>query len=103
EAVAHYLAARQVPLVVDPVMVASSGARLLREDAVEALVSKLFRLATVVTPNKDEATALVGEGTSEWQAVGLVRLGARSAIVTGSGGADHFFDGETHLDIPVQH
>jgi hydroxymethylpyrimidine/phosphomethylpyrimidine kinase len=102
EAVAHYLSPRQVPLVVDPVMVASSGARLLRADAVDALVTKLFPLATVVTPNVAEATALAGPGTPHCLAEGLVRLGARAAIVTGSGsGFDHFFDGETHLDIPV--
>jgi hydroxymethylpyrimidine/phosphomethylpyrimidine kinase len=101
EAVAEVLDSRRVPLVVDPVLVASSGARLLREDAVETLVTKLFPLATVVTPNKDEADALVGPATPEVQAEGLVRLGARAAIVTGSGGADHFFDGETHVEIPV--
>ncbi len=40
-----------MPLVVDPVMVASSGAKLLEDDAVEVLVGRLFPLATVVTPN----------------------------------------------------
>ena len=44
-----------MPLVVDPVMVASSGAQLLEDDAVEALVGRLFPLATVVTPNLFEA------------------------------------------------
>ena len=62
EAVADFLADRSVPLVVDPVMIASSGARLLRDDAVEALVPRLFPLATVVTPNLPEAEALVGAG-----------------------------------------
>ena len=52
-----------VPLVVDPVMVASSGARLLQDDAVEALVGRLFPLATVVTPNLPEAEALAGQPT----------------------------------------
>ena len=51
EAVSGFLADHRVPLVVDPVMVASSGARLLRDDAIEALVERLFPLATVVTPN----------------------------------------------------
>src|SRR5207248_5739004 len=51
DAVADFLAAHPVPLFVDPVLVASSGARLLEEDAVEALVSRIFPLATVVTPN----------------------------------------------------
>ena len=60
ETVADYLAAHPVPLVVDPVMVASSGAKLLEDDAVGALVERLFPLATVVTPNLIEARALTG-------------------------------------------
>src|SRR5436853_2175951 len=55
ETVAAYLRGRGVPLVVDPVLVASSGARLLEEDAVGALVRELFPLATVVPPNLMEA------------------------------------------------
>ncbi len=47
-------------LVVDPVMIAKSGARLLREDAVEALKSKLLPLALVATPNASEAEVLAG-------------------------------------------
>src|SRR5947199_8638155 len=58
ETVADWLAEHPLPLVVDPVMVASSGARLLEEDAVESLVTRLFPLATVVTPNLLEAQAL---------------------------------------------
>jgi hydroxymethylpyrimidine/phosphomethylpyrimidine kinase len=102
EAVAEGLSLRRVPLVVDPVMVASSGARLLREDAVDALVTKLLPLATVVTPNRAEATALVGPGAPDEQARMLVELGAAAAIVTGGGAGDHFFDGETALEIPVR-
>ena len=60
EAVAGFLSERPVPLVVDPVMVATSGARLLREDAVAVLVGRLFPLAVVVTPNLPEACALAG-------------------------------------------
>ena len=62
-AVADFLAEHPVPLVVDPVMVASSGARLLREDAVQTLVERLFPLATVITPNLMEAQALVSQVT----------------------------------------
>ena len=58
--VADFLRGRRVPLVVDPVMIASSGAQLLQPDAVDALVSQLFPLATVVTPNVHEAEALAG-------------------------------------------
>jgi hydroxymethylpyrimidine/phosphomethylpyrimidine kinase len=48
------------PLVVDPVMIAKSGARLLKADAIEILKIKLLPLATVVTPNLHEAGALAG-------------------------------------------
>lgn len=52
----------QIPnLVVDPVMVSATGHRLLDEDAVEAVKTLLFPLATVVTPNLEEATILWGE------------------------------------------
>lgn len=57
-----------LPLVVDPVMVATSGARLLREDAVEALVRDLIPLAAVVTPNLDEAEILLGRRPRETEA-----------------------------------
>src|SRR5881275_861691 len=60
DAVADFLGPRRIPLVVDPVMVASSGARLLEDDAVEALIGRLFPLASVVTPNVMEAETLAG-------------------------------------------
>jgi hydroxymethylpyrimidine/phosphomethylpyrimidine kinase len=104
ETVADFLAEHPLPLVVDPVMVASSGARLLQEDAVEALVSRLFPLATVVTPNEVEARVLVGDGPKRELAERLVELGAPAAIVTGGHGdpVDHLFDGEGHVEIPVE-
>src|SRR3954447_26934829 len=87
EAVAGYLAERPVPLVVDPVMIASSGARLLEEEAVGALVRLLFPLATVVTPNLHEAIALVGDlGSRRELAQALHQLGAGAVIVTGGHG-----------------
>ncbi|MDW8084139.1 MAG: bifunctional hydroxymethylpyrimidine kinase/phosphomethylpyrimidine kinase [Candidatus Caldarchaeum sp.] len=55
EAVADELSRIKVPLVVDPVAVAKSGAPLLKPDAVEALVKRLLPVATVVTPNLNEA------------------------------------------------
>lgn len=54
------LAERGVPLVVDPVMVATSGGRLLDPEAVEAMTAQLFPLARILTPNMDEAAALLG-------------------------------------------
>jgi hydroxymethylpyrimidine/phosphomethylpyrimidine kinase len=104
ETVADFLAGHPLPLVVDPVMVASSGARLLQEDAVAALVSRLFPLATVVTPNEVEARLLVGDGSKRELAERLVELGAAAAIVTGGHGdpVEHLFDGERHIVIQVE-
>ena len=103
ETVSDYLAANPVPLVVDPVMVASSGARLLKDDAVEVLVGRLFPLATVVTPNLIEAEALAGEGTRAELAERLHELGAPAVIVTGGHGpdpVDHLFDGRSARGDP---
>ncbi|HXH05802.1 MAG TPA: bifunctional hydroxymethylpyrimidine kinase/phosphomethylpyrimidine kinase, partial [Vicinamibacterales bacterium] len=61
EAVAAAIQSLQLPcVVVDPVMVAASGARLLEPEAVEALRRELLPLAAVVTPNAPEAEALAG-------------------------------------------
>jgi hydroxymethylpyrimidine/phosphomethylpyrimidine kinase len=51
----------RAPLVIDPVMVATSGDFLLRDDAVDAYERELFPLAALVTPNLDEAARLLGE------------------------------------------
>lgn len=62
-AVADELAAHpRAPLVVDPVMIATSGGRLLRPDAIAALGERVLPLATVMTPNLPEAEALWGRG-----------------------------------------
>jgi hydroxymethylpyrimidine/phosphomethylpyrimidine kinase len=105
-AVADELAGRDLPLVVDPVMVASSGARLLLPDAVTTLIVRLFPLATVITPNLPEAQALTGLATEDRAALTerLVAMGAAAALVTGGHGsepADHLFDGHRHLSLPV--
>ena len=105
EAVADFLDGRNLPLVVDPVMLASSGATLLRADAVETLVALLFPLATVVTPNLDEAEALAGRAGSRRELAECIHeLGAPAVLVTGGHGdeaVDHLFDGEHHVEIPV--
>jgi hydroxymethylpyrimidine/phosphomethylpyrimidine kinase len=106
ETVADFLADHPVPLVVDPVMVASSGAKLLEDDAVATLVSRLFPLATVVTPNLLEAEALAGaSGTRRELAERIHELGAPAVIVTGGHGrdsVDHLFDGREHVEISVE-
>jgi hydroxymethylpyrimidine/phosphomethylpyrimidine kinase len=76
------------PLVVDPVMVAKSGDRLLEESAVEAMRRLLLPLATVVTPNWPEAAALTGQTvSSEADAiragVAICRLGVEYVVVKG--------------------
>jgi hydroxymethylpyrimidine/phosphomethylpyrimidine kinase len=105
ETVAAFLESHRVPLVVDPVMVASSGAQLLEDDAVDALVGRLFPLATVVTPNLVEARALAGVDAPRRElAERLHALGAAAVIVTGGHGheaVDHLFDGTRHVEIPV--
>ncbi len=110
ETVADFLAEHPVPLVVDPVMVAASGAKLLREDAVGVLVERLLPLATVVTPNLHEACALAGvpysdEANRERLAEAIHALGAPAVLVTGGHGAeavDWLFNGERHVPIPVE-
>ena len=105
ETVADFLEGRDIPLVVDPVMIASSGAALLRTDAVETLVSRLFPLASVVTPNLQEAEALVGSGPRREMAERIRGLGAAAVVVTGGHGdeaVDHLFDGVRHVEIRVE-
>jgi hydroxymethylpyrimidine/phosphomethylpyrimidine kinase len=107
ETVAEFLERHPVPLVVDPVLIASSGAQLLQHDAVQTLIDRLFPLATVVTPNLPEAETLTGirGATRSELAERLVELGARAALVTGGHGetaVDHLFDGEKHVELPVE-
>lgn len=90
EAVAEALErfARGVPLVVDPVMVAKGGARLLESGAVDALTRRLLPLATVITPNLPEAEALLGEAIPDLAAMHraasmLLRRGVPAVLLKG--------------------
>jgi hydroxymethylpyrimidine/phosphomethylpyrimidine kinase len=96
----------EVPVVLDPVMVAESGASLLDDDAQEALRTQLLPRAAVVTPNVPEARALAGT-TEEIGAEELVRavhaLGPRAVVLTGGHRdepVDLFFDGDRLVEIP---
>ena len=98
-------------LVVDPVMVAKGGARLLRQDAVEALRRELLPLAAVVTPNLPEAEVLLGHEISSPEdrrraAQDLLKLGPRAAVVKGghAGGpaSDVFYDGDEMLELTAE-
>ncbi len=75
-------------LVVDPVMVAKGGAKLIRDDARDMLIGELLPLALIVTPNIPEAEALAGfsiSGTESMReaAVRILALGARHVVVKG--------------------
>ena len=96
------------PVVLDPVMISESGARLLEVDAQEALRTQLVPRAAVVTPNVPEARALAGrEASGEDAAEELVRavhaLGPGAVVLTGGHrkeATDVFFDGEQLVEIP---
>jgi hydroxymethylpyrimidine/phosphomethylpyrimidine kinase len=91
----------EAPIVVDPVMVAESGAVLLDPAAKQALIELVLSRAAVATPNLSEARELsgLGQSASTEELVRAVKeLGPRAAVVTGGhtdDGADVFFDGET--------
>ncbi|MDE5685962.1 MAG: bifunctional hydroxymethylpyrimidine kinase/phosphomethylpyrimidine kinase [Paramuribaculum sp.] len=70
-------------LVVDPVMVSTSGSRLISTDAVEAVVRQLFPLATIITPNRAEAEALTGSDDPVKQIARLHELGCRNVLLKG--------------------
>ncbi|MGE7416266.1 bifunctional hydroxymethylpyrimidine kinase/phosphomethylpyrimidine kinase [Methylobacterium tarhaniae] len=90
-AVAEGLArhAAGLPLVLDPVMVATSGDRLLADDAVDALRGKLVPHAALLTPNLPEAAVLLGEGIAQDEAAmldqgrRLLALGPRAVLMKG--------------------
>lgn len=94
------------PVVVDPVMVSESGARLLDEHAVGELRDLIIRRATVVTPNIPEALVLSGGNYRESPAELAERihlLGAKVVVVTGGHrdqAIDTFYDGEQLVEIP---
>ena len=104
-AVAEASADCRFPLVVDPVMVAKTGDRLLRPEAVEALRSELLPRAALLTPNLPEASDLTGrpvedEAGMRDAADRLLRLGAKAVLVKGGhlAGAelvDFYTDGDS--------
>jgi hydroxymethylpyrimidine/phosphomethylpyrimidine kinase len=107
EAVARALAGLPdgTPVVVDPVMVATSGARLLDPDAQSALVELVLPRATVATPNLPEARVLAGDDGLDGEALAraVQALGPRVVVVTGGhrdNGVDLVFDGRALVEVP---
>lgn len=96
-------------LVVDPVMISTSGARLLDEDAVDAVINELIPLADVLTPNLPEAEALLGRTLRTAKQIReagetLLELGAAGVLLKGGHGRGHevidrFFDAQGLMEI----
>lgn len=80
ECLGHY---RPSALVVDPVMVSTSGCMLLKEDAVKVITTRIFPLATIITPNLHEARALTGETDPDRQAAILLDMGPQAVLIKG--------------------
>jgi hydroxymethylpyrimidine/phosphomethylpyrimidine kinase len=101
-----YMGIALAPVVIDPVMVAESGAELLDQRTKRALVDALLPRADVVTPNIPEARELTGLGEKATQAElsrGVLELGPKAVVVTGGHSEDMvdlFFDGESLIEIP---
>lgn len=91
--------AADTPIVLDPVMVATSGDRLLRQEAVSAMVERLLPLATVVTPNSAEAAVLAGHDVNDLESMrdaarAILLAGPRSVLVKGGHVAPRMGEGE---------
>ena len=88
EAIAPILATKTFPLVVDPVCVATSGAKLLKDDAVEAMTELVFPLADLLTPNVPEAELFTGIEIRDREAVFLaakmlLKMGPKAVLIKG--------------------
>jgi hydroxymethylpyrimidine/phosphomethylpyrimidine kinase len=99
EALADLFGGMTIPLVVDPVMAATTGAALLDPDAIQSLRDRLVPLASLVTPNAPEAARLTGLAiatTGDLRRAGeaLLRMGACAALMKGG-----HVQGETVIDI----
>lgn len=113
EAVAGILGKRRVPnLVIDPVMVSKTKARLLKEDAVDALKSRLLPLASIVTPNIPEAEVLSGMAVADAESMRAAArrihaLGPRRVVIKGGHAegpyvVDLYFDGENFEELKAE-
>ncbi|MBL1420695.1 MAG: bifunctional hydroxymethylpyrimidine kinase/phosphomethylpyrimidine kinase [Alphaproteobacteria bacterium] len=90
--VVEILRDKKIPIVLDPVMIAKSGDRLLQDSAVNSMVEKLFPLADLLTPNLPEAAVLLGikaaknNDEMQLQAAGLLAFGSKSILLKGGHG-----------------
>lgn len=109
-AIAERLRRQSQPVVLDPVMVATSGDRLLHEDAIETLRRELLPLAAIITPNLPEAALLTGTPMAEAladinrQAEAILKAGAKAVLIKGGHGdgpesTDYLFADGTMLAL----
>ncbi|MCT2536228.1 bifunctional hydroxymethylpyrimidine kinase/phosphomethylpyrimidine kinase [Aquibacillus koreensis] len=111
ELVANLLKAttEATPIVVDPVMIGKMGSQLLRDDAIEAMIDKIFPLATIITPNLFEAERILRiskistiEQMKE-AAKALYQFGSAYVLVKGGGrmerALDVLYDGESFVEL----
>ncbi|MBI2993115.1 MAG: hydroxymethylpyrimidine/phosphomethylpyrimidine kinase [Gammaproteobacteria bacterium] len=75
--------ARNIPIILDPIMATGTGVRTADDQTVDALKTRLLPLTTVATPNCGEARTLSGTADIERAADVLLRLGARNVLITG--------------------
>lgn len=101
------------PLIIDPVMIATSGASLLEADAIEALENRLLPHATLLTPNLDELASLLRRPVGDFTTVDDLRRGARELrskfgcavlakgghLCAGTEAIDIFWDGREELGL----
>jgi hydroxymethylpyrimidine/phosphomethylpyrimidine kinase len=100
DTVAGLLDVREVPVALDPVMVATSGAKLLADDALAAMRTRLLPRATLATPNLPEAELLLGRSVDNVDAMrhacaDLLALGARAVLLKGG----HLSAGDVVVDL----
>jgi len=108
QAVVEHFKSNRIPLVVDPVMISTSGSRLLKPSAIKLLKSELLPLATLVTPNLDEAIILTGRELKSpedlrWAAQKIQEKFDCAALIKGGHlrnskeAVDIYFDGANEL------
>jgi len=113
EAVAAVLKRRKAPnMVVDPVMVSKSGTRLLKEEAVATLKTRLLPLAEIVTPNIPEAVVLSGRTIADAEAMRdaarrIIELGPRRVVIKGGHAegpnvVDLYYDGHRFEELKAE-
>jgi hydroxymethylpyrimidine/phosphomethylpyrimidine kinase len=87
-AIASTITKYQVPIILDPVMVATSGAKLIEDSTIEVLKKKLFPLATLITPNLDEAEILAALKIKDVEgmkaaAANIIKTGCNAVLIKG--------------------